>query len=71
MYAVQYVSDEELPMTDWAFAREGRRMYLFIRESIVCPETLSEAWAAFVEIQAGRVPVQQRRQLALPPAATR
>lgn len=65
MYQVEYVSDEDLP-TDWAFVREPRRTVLFMRASAVCPALLEEAWAAFAEMQAGRIKAA-RAPLALTP----
>lgn len=48
MYAVQYVSDEELPPDqEWVMLRIGRSMRLFIKESAVCPRVIEEAWAGY------------------------
>lgn len=67
MYAVHYVSDEDLPTNQaWAMVRQGGRVCLFLKESVLCPTVLEEAWAAFrvLEPRAPRaLPAQQRRSV--------
>lgn len=45
-----FVQDQELPRRRWLFARWEGRLFLFMRESEVCPQALEEAWAAYREM---------------------
>jgi hypothetical protein len=48
VYAVKYVSDEELPPGhDWALVRQGSNVWAFFKESAVCPRVLEQAWAGY------------------------
>ena len=52
MYAVHYVRDDELPANQaWAMIRQGSRVCLFLKESVVCPRVLEEAWAAYRRLE--------------------
>ena len=64
MYGVMFVQDPELPKREWAFARWDGRLFLFLRESAVCPRVLEEAWVAYREMvsapKAPRLPGQRQ-----------
>lgn len=52
MYAVHYVKDDELPTKQaWVLVRQGSRVCLFLKESVMCPRVLEEAWAAFRQME--------------------
>jgi hypothetical protein len=55
---VRFVEDAELPAeVDWAIARDARGRMFFVKASKVCPEVLSEAWAASLRFEASHPPV--------------
>lgn len=64
-YQVRFVEDSQLP-TEFAFARTGSQVYLFVRESAVCPElgrcdALTRAWEVWQQAEkAPPIPIQRR-----------
>lgn len=60
MYAVCYVNDAELPEDrEWVMVRTGRGMYLFLKESAVCPRVIQEAWAGYRLLEGACIPAQR------------
>jgi hypothetical protein len=71
-YAIQFFNDDSLPlcrggMPDWVFIRTSTGdVILYIHEDAVTPEVLTDAWAAYRDMEPAlpRLPLQLARRTA-------
>ena len=69
-YQVTFIGESDLPEAqDWVLVDRRGVYHAFIKRSAVTPATLSECWAAYVEMER-EAPVDPRQIPALQPYAT-